>query len=81
MIPSRPLLLLAAAVALANAAACSRSEPPRASTPFEAPTLAFALEAPPSPAPTPVPLRLLAEPELAPSPEEIAAVEHPRVAK
>lgn len=86
MIPSRPLLVLSAAVALLNAAACSRSEgAPRPAAPPAGPAaLAFALEAPPAPLPDPVPdaaASAAADGEPLPTPEEVAAVERPRVAK
>jgi hypothetical protein len=75
--PSRLLLVLAAGVALAWAVACSRGAPAASARP--APVTA--LTASPPAAPPPAAALAPAPPEPKPSAEEIAAIEHPHVAK
>jgi hypothetical protein len=85
MIPSRPLLALAAAIALANAAGCSKSD--SVAHPAPPPSFPSRLAAPLAPAPAPsaevtTPERArAAQPEEKPTAAEVAAIEHPHVAK
>ncbi len=72
--PSRLLIVLAAGVALTWALACSRGAPAASAHPV---TISLSAPASPPEAAATAP----APPEPNPSPDEIAAIEHPRVAK
>lgn len=74
--PSRMLVSLAAAVALTWAIACNRGAPAAPPT-TTAPAPTSAPMAPASPAAS----AAHAQPEPRPTPEEVAAIEHPHVAK
>jgi hypothetical protein len=80
MIPSRPFLALAAAVALLNAAGCKQPESVAHAAP--PPSFPSTLEAPTAPAPAPAAeVAAPAQPDEKPTAAEVAAIEHPHVAK
>jgi hypothetical protein len=76
MIPSRPFLALAAAVALLNAAGCK--QPESVAHPAPPPSFPSTLEAPTAPA---AEVAAPAQPDEKPTAAEVATIEHPHVAK